>query len=98
MTIIFSDGTRNTRVELIATTLGIRIVRDLTSVTIYARPEVTGRLNGLCGNETSGLLTVAGSGMAVSDLMDQTQLATFANSWQREPQDQILREDRAECG
>ncbi len=41
---------------------------------------------------------MAESDMVVSDLMDQQQLDRFANSWQREPSEQILREDRQECG
>lgn len=85
--------------EISQTLLGVRIVRDIDSVDIFVRPSVTGSLNGLCGNETTGVLTVADNGMRVTDLMDQAQLDKFANSWQRQPNDPILREeDRKECG
>ncbi len=87
-----------TRVEIEHSTLGVRIVRSLTSADIYVTPSITGSVDGLCGNETSARLTVAGTDMVVDDLMDQAQLDRFANSWQREPSDQILREDRRECG
>ena len=86
------------RVEVRHSTLGVRIVRELTSVNIYVTPTITGNVNGLCGNETNGMLTVADNGMVVNDLMDQAQLDRLANSWQRQPSDQILREDRKECG
>ena len=87
-----------TRVEISHRTLGVRIVRDADAINIFVIPQITGRLQGLCGNETSGVLMFANTGMTVSSLMDQAQLDRFANSWQREPNKQILRDDRKECG
>lgn len=88
-----------TRVEISITSLGVRIVRDMNSVDVFVVPSVTGNLNGLCGNETTGILTYADSNARVTDLLDQSQLDKFANSWQRQPNDPILREeDRKECG
>ena len=53
-------------------------------------------LCGLCGNK-DGILN-SSSGQRVTDIMDPIQLETFASSWKVEPSEQILREDRRECG
>ena len=77
--------------------LGIRIVRDSNKISIFAKPEITGELCGLCGNVKNGIL-ISSDGMIVNDLANQYQIDRFADSWQREPRYQILREDRKDCG
>ena len=53
-------------------------------------------LCGLCGNK-DGILN-SSSGQRVTDIMDLIQIETFASSWKVEPSEQVLREDRRECG
>ena len=72
----------------------VSIERTSTSVAIYVRPDI--ELCGLCGN-TNGTL-VSFDGNRLTDLMNQTKVNAFANSWQRQPYQQVLREDRRECG
>ena len=84
------------RVTISVPALGIRIERDNDRIGLFVNPEITGELCGLCGN-ASGIL-VSSDGMIVNDLADQYQIDRFADSWQREPRYQILREDRRDCG
>ena len=84
------------RVTISVPALGIRIERDDDRIAIFVNPGITGELCGLCGN-ASGIL-VSSDGMIVNDLADQYQIDRFADSWQREPRYQILREDRRDCG
>ena len=78
--------------------LGIRIVRYSNRISIFAKPEITGELCGLCGNVKNGILISSDEMIVVNDLANQYQIDRFADSWQREPRYQILREDRIDCG
>lgn len=53
-------------------------------------------LCGLCGTMNGSL--VSSDGMKVTDFMDKMQIDLFASSWLVEPSEQILRDDRRECG
>lgn len=56
----------------------------------------SGNICGLCG-DLDGTLT-SSNGQVLNDIMNQTRVNVFASSWQRPPYDQILRDDRRECG
>lgn len=83
-----------TKVTMALRSGDVSVERTSTSVSIYVRPD--NELCSLCGN-TNGTL-VSSDGNRLTDLMNQTKVNAFANSWQRQPYQQVLREDRRECG
>ena len=83
-----------TKVTMALRSGDVSVERRSTSVSIYVRQD--NELCGLCGN-TNGTL-VSSDGNRLTDLMNQTKVNAFANSWQRQPYQQVLREDRRECG
>ena len=94
--IVTTEITNNaiTKVAVSLQSGDVTIERTSTSVAIYVRPDI--ELCGLCGN-TNGTL-VSSDGNYLTDLINQTKVNAFANSWQRQPYQQVLREDRRECG
>ena len=69
------------------------IIRDSDMIMISIR---TGNICGLCGDLNGNLYS--SNGMRLDDVMNQTKVNSFASSWQRAPSEQILRDDRRECG
>lgn len=82
-----------TKVTLTYTSQGVRIERTRSDIRIFAR---AGEICGLCGS-LDGVLT-SSDGMRLTDVMNQTRVNAFATSWQTAANEQILREDRVECG
>ena len=69
------------------------IMRDRSMIMISIR---SGDICGLCGDLSGNLYS--SDGMRLDDVMNQTKVNSFASSWQRAPNQQILRDDRRECG
>ena len=69
------------------------VMRTAESIDIRVRSGVT---CGLCGRRNGTLVSAGGD--VLDDVMNQTKVNNFASSWQRAPSDQILRDDRRECG
>ena len=73
----------------------VSIVRTVDKIVIMSVVG-SGELCGLCGSKDGCL--VWSTGKKVTDIMDRMQIEGFAASWRVEPSEQILHEDRRECG
>ena len=73
----------------------VSVTRTVDSIVISTATG-GGDLCGLCGSSTGSL--IGSDGVRVTDVMDRMQVDTFSSSWLVEPSQQILRDDRRECG
>lgn len=72
----------------------VRVERTSSNVTIFVAPGTD--LCGLCGRVDGTL--VSSNGVILNDVLNQTKVNSFADSWRREPMEYALQNDRRECG
>lgn len=82
-----------TKVTLVYNSGEVTIERTRSDIRIFAQ---SGQLCGLCGNR-DGML-ISSNGMELSDLMNQTRVKDFTDSWRQPANQQVLRDDRRDCG
>ena len=72
----------------------VRVERTHSEVQIIVQAGLD--VCGLCGIANGTL--VSSSGVILNDVINQTKVDAFADSWIQEPSKQVLRDDRRECG
>ena len=90
---------RDSNGSVIKVTLGLSsgdviVERTLSYVKILVKPGQ--ELCGLCGGVDGTL--VSSDGVILNDVVNQSKVDAFVNSWKQEPSKQVLRSDRRECG
>ena len=83
-------------ITLTAAAVGITITRTSSEIAIeLSNSTIISQSCGLCGNKSGALVSSNGD---VANIMNRTEVDAFANSHLVRPSEQVLRDDRRDCG